>query len=189
MFAYCNNSPVTYADFSGHWASDDITNPNPMSRYDAISGEGGGGVVIVAGGGILFRLGTALVGAVEATASSIYQFGKFLWNKGKDMFENHQPRIHHIIPKGEFEKYGRPYSDMMVYMHAMLEDAGIGINSPYNLTIVSQGSHKSMHTKSYIICIYNIMRTAEGGGRYDVLLALFYARLYVASLDKYANGW
>jgi hypothetical protein len=78
---------------------------------------------------------------------------------------------------------------MMDEMHEMLEKADIGVNDAENLIIVSHGSHKTMHTKGYIIQIYNIMKQAENGGREAVLEALDYARNYVASLDKYANGW
>ena len=78
---------------------------------------------------------------------------------------------------------------MMNEMHKMLEDAKIDINDPENLIIVSHGSHKSMHTKDYIIKIHKIMMQARNGTRDDVLEALDYARSYAASLDKYANGW
>lgn len=95
----------------------------------------------------------------------------------------------HVIPRGKFSVYGDDVVAMMDAMHEMLKKAGININAPENLIVVSQGSHKSMHMRDYITNIYRIMMQAKSNEKEDVLEALYYARLYAASKDQYANGW
>ena len=186
MFAYCGNNPSKYSDSSGH-------SPNVLNAYMTKDGGlcagGGGGIVIP-----LAEIGTRVLEGVAkiatwAVAASIYAYAHSFVDTSADRFADQQPRVHHIIPRGRFRWYGSTISGMMDEMHDMLEKANIDINDAENLIIVSHGSHKSMHTRSYIIQIYNIMKQAQGGDRNAVLEALDYARSYVASLDKYANGW
>jgi hypothetical protein len=162
-----------------------------------VCGSSGGGSGGAGGGGVVISIeeictwiveGAAEVAAWTTTAS-VYAYAHTFVDTSADRFADQQPRVHHIIPKGKFRWYGPTISGMMDEMHDMLEKADIGINDAESLIIVSHGSHKSMHTRGYIIQIYNIMKQAENGGREAVLEALDYARNYVASLDKYANGW
>jgi hypothetical protein len=62
-------------------------------------------------------------------------------------------------------------------------------NDPENLIVLSQGTHKAMHTKHYIGTIYNIMMSAERGNEASVRWALYLARQYAASLDQYSFGY
>ena len=196
MFAYCLNNPVGFSDPDGYCAG--------LNREGAaytslcpVCGSSGGGNSGAGGGGIIIAIEEIFTGLSEVatevaawtTTASVYAYARTFVNTSADRFADIQPRVHHIIPKGKFRWYGPEIAGMMDEMHDMLIDAGIDINDPENLIIVSQGSHKTMHTKGYIIQIHNIMKQAENGGRDAVLQALDYARQYVASLDKYANGW
>lgn len=195
MFAYCCSNPVVSSDpygYCGCGATSIDKNFNFAYACPGCGGAGYGG-----GGGILIALGEVATWAIEGAAkiatwtftASTYAYAQTFVDTTADRFADQQPRVHHIIPKGKFSWYGSQIMGMMDEMHEMLEKADIGINDAENLIIVSHGSHKTMHTKGYIIQIYNIMKQAENGGREAVLEALDYARNYVASLDKYANGW
>ena len=186
MFAYCNNSPVRNDDPNGNEKNDAMRQENCAITLD----EGFGAAALVIVGGVFIQ------GAVIATArliqeaiSDVYAFAKAAIDTLSSTYSNHQPRVHHVIPRGEFFHYGTEIYNMMVVMHKMLTDVGIDINDPQNLIIISHGSHKSMHTKEYIRGIYDIMMQAKGGDEGDVRQALFYARIYAASWDKYSNGW
>ena len=197
MFVYCNNTPVMLCDPQGHCpcGTIGIKSDFAYANHCPVCGSGGGGGAGGAGIAIaLEKVSTAILeGAAKigtwAVAVSTYAYAQTFVNSKVNRFEDHQPMVHHIIPRGKFRRYGPTISQMMDDMHDMLRRAGIDINDPENLIVVSQGSHKSMHTKGYIIQIYNIMKQAQGGGRDAVLEALDCARSYVASLDKYANGW
>ena len=195
MFGYCQNSPVGLSDPHGYCGS-----PRGEFAYVGICpvcGASGGGSGGTGGGGIIIGIEEIFTGISEGaaevaawtTTASVYAYARTLVDVSEDRFADHQPRVHHIIPKGKFRLYGTKIEDMMNLMHKMLKDAKISINSPENLIIVSHGSHKSMHTRAYIIQIYNIMEPAKNGGRAEVLKALKKAKQYVESLDQYRKGW
>ena len=190
MFAYCVNNPVSLSDNTGSFATA-AAYKNQTCYEDTLCGGSGGAIIaaVIIGGAIIGATAAATAKALSAISSGVYAFAKAYVDASSSKYADHQPRVHHIIPKGKFRWYGPEIVGMMDEMHQMLIDAKIDINDPENLIIVSHGSHKSMHTKGYIIQIYNIMKQAENGGRDAVLEALDYARSYVASLDKYANGW
>ena len=195
MFAYCQNSPVGLSDPHGYCGS-----PRGEFAYVGICsvcGASGGGSGGTGGGGIIIAIEEIFTGISEGavefaawtTTASVYAYARTLVDVSEDRFADHQPRVHHIIPKGKFRLYGPTISKMMDEMHNMLINADININDPDNLIIVSHGSHKSMHTKHYIIQIYQIMEPALNGDRTQVLEALKKAKQYVESLDQYRKGW
>ena len=186
MFAYCGNNPARNTDPHGKYAADALRKDPCAIAIDG--GVAGAGATIV-GGLIIGGIVVGTVKAIQVTAAGVYAFAKALLDAGASMYANHQPRVHHVIPRGKFHRYGAEVVGMMNEMHDMLTSVGIDINDPQNLLIVSHGSHKSMHTKEYIYGIYDIMMQAKGGDEGDVRQALFYARLYAASWDIHSNGW
>ena len=156
-----------------------------------INGIGAIGTLAAAvalGGGLsvlVSEIGTALSSAV----SEVYAFAHSLMDYSISRFEDRQPRVHHVIPKNKFTHFGSETVNQINYMHSLLESVGLSVDSPDNLLIISHGTHKSMHTKTYISNIYSIMVCAEPNNKASVEWALFLARIYAASLDQYPCGY
>ena len=183
MFAYCLNNPIYSADYSGKSTIAKIA--PAYADFDAFSAGSG-----AASGDLLIG---SLVGltaiAVSYAVSEIYTFANTFVDSLVSKYADHQPRVHHVIPVGKFQRYGPDVVQMMDDMHELLASVGISINDPENLLIISHGTHKSMHTRMYITVIHRIMMCARGGNEFDVRLALLFARMYAASLDQYPYGW
>ena len=205
MFAYCLNNPANYIDSNGLCGlclANQTTDELSVSIKEDC---GGGGSVhgvsigtITAVGGALVIGSLALAGqdfaanvvrALSNAARDVYTYAHSLMNYSVSRFEDSQPRVHHVIPVGDFSRYGSATQAQMVYMHELLISVDIDINDPENLIVVSQGSHKTMHTKTYISNIYSIMKQAEKGNQLSVRWSLFLARTYASSLDQYAKGY
>ena len=182
MFAYCGNNPIVRVDPTGYIYR--------INESDLGGAYGGGDIATALFVGTLFTAGqNAIQQTINYYVKDITEFCKtaadYLWTQ----FDNRQPRIHHVIPKGDFSQYGKETQQQLKAMHKQLADAGIGINDPQNLVIISHGSHKSMHTKTYISNIYSIMMVAKDGKPWEVRVMLYFAREYAASQDKYSIGF
>ena len=127
--------------------------------------------------------------ALKKGVTEIYEYAKSLMDYSISIYENSQPRVHHIIPAGNFSRYGDETTKQLVEMRELLASVGMTVNSPENLIIISHGTHKAMHTKHYIGTIHNIMMSAERGNEASVRWALYLARQYAASLDQYSFGY
>ena len=201
MFAYCNNNPIAYCDTSGTACKVAIGSDASilLPTEDVTSG---GGTDIAVETAIAVGVASATIVLVTANRklkqsvikvmhalSDIYAYAHSLIDYSVSMYENHQPRVHHVIPMGDFSRYGQETMNQLVEMRALLASVGMTVNDPENLIIISHGTHKSMHTKHYIRNIYNIMMSAERGNEASVRWALFLARQYAASQDQYSFGY
>ena len=176
MFAYCGNNPVNCSDPYGYFTGDLIGNGGRgASSGNAGAGYGGGGI--------------AIPYPVPLSIDDLDEYARSLVDTAAGRYADHQPRKHHVIPKGKFTHYGPAFVSMMDQMHDLLDSADISIDDPQNILIVSHGTHKSMHTKIYIMCIYAIMKQAKKGDEPSIRIALSFAWLYAASLDKFSLGF
>lgn len=181
MFAYCLNDPVSKIDPNGNAPISSRINQNAM--------EGAIAAIVIT----VVLSGTNVSNQLAKEANSakrdVYKFANAVKDIAASTYESHQPRVHHVIPAGDFSAYGPETVAQLNEMHHLLRDVNIDINDPENLIILSQGSHKSLHTRGYISAIYSIMMWADGGSELDVRIALFFARTYAASLDQYSYGY
>ena len=78
------------------------------------------------------------------------------------IYDDSQPRVHHIVPTGSFSDYSADAQNKLKHMQTILSGVGINVaNSAHNLVILSQGYHKSMHTEWYIHFIYDYIAPCE----------------------------
>ena len=190
MFAYCGNNPANYADPLGY--------ERLLNQAERNAIEGMVSVAIFAAVGCL-----ATVSLQDQIQEVIRDFDRHLQQIHRDIvdyahasmdyladrYADNQPRIHHVIPQGLFSKYGDETVRQMQYMHSLLASVGIDINDPENLIAMSQGTHKRIHTKSYIDGLFWIMSQATPGDEWSVREALFWARMYASSFDAYSSGY
>ncbi len=165
MFAYCQNNPVLYADHAGFFASGDDGDPFTTYKSFDTSDYGGGAGVALATVilGTQIDWGPNISEIVGKTYSEIYALSKSLKKKALSIYDDLQPRVHHIVPHGEFSNRDPFIQDIVKDMQNILKKAGINPKrDPLNLTIVSQGYHKSLHTDLYLLDVYYALNEVRG---------------------------
>lgn len=189
MFAYCLNNPINHYDACGHCAlclNSKIDSKASTKIKDTCGGGGAVFAVLLTAISATTALSiNEVIQFVSRIASDVRLYAKTLMDYSQSMYENQQPRIHHVIPKGDFSKYGTDTKKKLNHMHALLSSVQISIDDPENLVVISHGAHKSMHTKDYIDTISEIMSNATMGDERSIRMALFYARIYASSLGQY----
>ena len=192
MFAYCNNNPIVYTDTSG-------TSLHPSQAYYNDGSRGNFGQFTagaVAVGSIVLGMkelaqsaATYLSNTYSKVKKEVYDYAKSLIDATASMYDNKQPRIHHIVPQGNFSNRSRETQRKVFEMQQILTDVGIDYrNDPQNLLILSHGYHKSLHTDEYISYIHSCLEGAKGS-KEAVEAVLFSLRIIIASGDPYANNY
>ncbi|MBQ8814998.1 MAG: RHS repeat-associated core domain-containing protein, partial [Lachnospiraceae bacterium] len=176
MFAYCLNNPVNRVDFAGNMSMAAAVHLSPELR---LQDEGLGGAIGTAALGQVATVGAvAIAGYATATvvaseSAEIYDFAKSLVNAALSTYDDKQPRVHHIVPWGEFSNRNEVVQDQLHKAQAMIEKAEINIFTDFNnLMIVSHGLHKSMHTDQYLLWVSNTI-LATDGAKESIYSALF----------------
>ena len=192
MFAYCNNNSANYEDKHGN-------SPIAISLSAVVALAATAIALpllpfaIDAGRKILAQTISAVDYQIQTIASQaqkeIYEYSQSLQDSSAGMFENHQPRVHHIVPIGSFSKRDASISNMVLEMQNMLVEVGIDpVNDPINLMVLSHGYHKKLHTDNYITMMYNSLITARGD-KTAITNTLYYCRIVIAFDDPYAYGF
>ena len=164
MFAYCLNDPVNCVDFSGKTS---LALNGWLTYERRITDEGQGGaygqaaairqIATIVGG--LFAI--CAVGNATATTSEreeIYDFSHSLVDTSLSTYDNKQPRVHHIVPPGEFSNRNILVKIKLHAAQAKMMAAEIDIVSdPNNLMILSHGRHKALHTNTYLLGVSKVI--------------------------------
>ena len=197
MFAYCLNSPVNREDLLGN-ISVTALGLRDYGLDPRDNGMGGGG------GGLLALECMVLIGLVvvaphvaDETATTttisekteVYDFAKSLRDVTVGKFSNKQPRVHHIVPVGEFSNRSLIVQEELKKAQAKMEGAGIMIAiDPNNLMIVSHGLHKSMHTDKYLLGVSKAILNA-GNTKEEIYEVLFELRIGISAYDIFSAGY
>ena len=99
--------------------------------------------------------------ALADSKREVYEYSKAARDLAAGFYDNHQPRVHHIVPWGAFSN--RSTNSMVREMQQILWDVGIDPkNDPINLIVVSQGYHAHLHTDFYLKTLYTALTPAAG---------------------------
>lgn len=197
MFAYCSNNPTNNTDSTGN---------DPATLLFGLACLAISAIVAVAAAVIvpatvqvvnkivdttapaINRQIAQAKDAVARTKSEVYKQAKALVDTTAGKYDNHQPRVHHIVPVGQFSNRSDDISNKVKEMQTILLDVGINpASDPQNLVIISQGFHKSLHTNAYITQLYNSLVLAKGN-RKAVERVLFCYRIIISFSDPFAFG-
>ena len=132
--------------------------------------------------------------AIQATSrlltsamSEVYQYSRSLVDASSSIYANHQPRVHHIVPWGDFSN--RRAHSLIRDMQNILKEVEIDPRTdPLNLVVISQGYHAPLHKDSYFKSLHSALNSARGD-REEVEKVLFYARIFIAFSDPYAKDF
>ena len=123
---------------------------------------------------------------INRTKSEIYKQAKSLVDTAAGQYENHQPRVHHIVPVGSFSNRDSDITRKVQEMQTILTDVGITpASDPKNLVILSHGYHKSLHTNTYITQLHSSLVLAKEN-RKAVERVLFSYKIILSFSDPYA---
>ena len=178
MFCYCGNSPVGNVDSDGR----------EREYVRIVGGYGGGGYGVNAVAAIVTAIVAPLVtGAkkvVSNTTQAIRKHAKKLRDTSKSIYDDSQPRIHHIVPQGNFSNRSPATRTAVDGMHEILESVEMDVNHPLNLAVVSQGYHKSLHTDAYLQNLYMQLQPYKGNKK-GVCAVLISQQIILSSSDPY----
>lgn len=178
MFCYCGNAPVDNSDSNGR--ERDYRRP--------IFGYYGGGYNPNTVAAIVTAIVAPLVAGAKKVVSNITQsirkHAKKLRDTSKSIYDDSQPRIHHIVPQGNFSNRSLATRTAVDGMHEILESVEMDVNHPLNLAVVSQGYHKSLHTDAYLQNLYMQLQPYKGNKK-GVCAVLISQQIILSSSDPY----
>ena len=127
-------------------------------------GAAGVGITCI---GALIALGQSVCTVLAETAVKTWyevkKIAKSYIDAQLSIYDDSQPRVHHVVPVGSFGNYSADAQSKLKHMQNILSDVGIDVaNSGHNLVILSHGYHKSIHTEWYIHFIYDYIAPWEG---------------------------
>ena len=192
LFAYCGNNPASYWDPTGYARVKVLT----MDALDNGVGSPIGIVVvtaIVVYGALLdmAQADTLKELSLERAQSQDYKeaaaYAKAVALPGVDKYDDRQPRVHHIVPHGEFTSRS---PEVLVNFHKVqyaMNSYGL-MESSHNLVILSHGTHKSMHTDAYLMWVSaKLNPVLENKGA--MIGVLHEMRIELMLKDAFSLGW
>ncbi|MBR2421625.1 MAG: AHH domain-containing protein [Oscillospiraceae bacterium] len=182
MFCYCGNSPVSNADRDGR----------EREYLRTINGYYGGGYSATSVAAIVTVIVAPLVAEAKTAVSNITQairkHAKKLSDTSKSIYDDSQPRIHHIVPQGDFTNRSKPTQEAVAGMHEILKSVEMDVNHPLNLAVISQGYHKSLHTDAYLQNLYMQLQPHKGSKK-GVCAVLISQQIIHSAGDPYKYSY
>ena len=160
MFAYCGNNPTIFSDEYG-------TNPGYAAVFFAP--EIACGLFVIAVASVI--LNPHFVEKVAETVSvvysriqtEVYELAESLKDPNAEKYANHQPRVHHIVPIGNFSSRSNEVQGWIRDMQQILIEVGIDVaNDTVNQVCISHGFHSPIHTNAYFEMLHSELSPVRG---------------------------
>lgn len=188
MFAYCGNNPVYNADATGRRYEISTRISCQLTVMMALVAAG----TVILLGTTIRNSTTSIEVAINSTQNTlkneVYDYARAVKDELVEVSKK-IPNVHHIVPVGVFSNRSSETQKRLEEMHGILAEADINRwIDPNNLTLVSAGTHASLHTDAYIEHVYSYIAPAAGN-KEAIYAALFYLRIEIAAYDTFASGY